>query len=143
MWNYVGRGLVGILLIITSVQDIRWKKIRLWVVILGMVLICICIPFSTTLSVLDRLLGITPGIGVLILSKLTSGKIGMGDGLILGVTGIELGFWGNMELFALALLFAALFSIVLLILRRADRKKAIPFIPFILLAYIVLMVQIK
>src|SRR5690554_5930806 len=101
------------------------------------------IPFSTTLSVLDRLLGITPGIGVLILSKLTSGKIGMGDGLILGVTGIELGFWGNMELFALALLFAALFSIVLLILRRADRKKAIPFIPFILLAYIVLMVQIK
>ena len=62
--------------------------------------------------------------------------------MILGVTGIELGFWGNMELFALIII-RTLFSIVPLILRRADRKKAIPFIPFILLAYIVLMVQIK
>ena len=129
------------MLIITSVQDIRWKKIRLWVVILGMVLICICIPFSTTLSVLDRLLGITPGIGVLILSKLTSGKIGMGDGLILGVTGIELGFWGNMELFALALLFAPILHCTI-DTKACRQKEGYSFIPFILLAYIVLMVQI-
>ena len=46
----------------------------------------------------------------------------MGDGLVLSVTGMGLGFWSNLELFALALAFAALFSMFLLVFRLAGRK---------------------
>ena len=54
----------------------------------------------------------------------------MGDGLVLSVTGMGLGFWSNLELFALALAFAALFTMVLLVFRLAERKNSIPFLPF-------------
>jgi len=90
------------------------------------------------MPVIERLLGVISGLGVVLLSKITGGKIGLGDGLVLAVTGMGLGFWGNIELFALALALAAVFSIGLIIIRRANRKKIIPFIPFILLAYMLL-----
>lgn len=142
MGEYIIKGLIGLLLIIVAVQDIRWKKIRIWIVILCGILLGICIPFCPVLSVWNRIGGVFLGIGVVLLSKATGGKIGMGDGLVLVVTGMGLGFWGNIELFALALSIAAVFSIGLLVLRRADRKKAIPFMPFLCLAYIFLSIPI-
>lgn len=142
MFEYVIRGLIGILLVIVAIQDIKWKKIRLWIVILSGLLLCLCIPFCSTLSITDRVCGLVIGLGVILLSKVTRGKIGMGDGLVLGVTGMGLGFWGNMELFALALAIAAFFSIVLIILSRANRKKSIPFMPFLLLSYMFLNIPI-
>lgn len=136
MCEYIIRGLLGLLLIIVSIQDIRWKKIKLNIVLIATVGLSICLPFSAALTILDRILGLVLGLGVVLLSKATGGKIGIGDGMVLGVTGIGLGFWTNMELFAMALAMAALFSIALIILRKANRKSAIPFLPFLLCAYI-------
>ena len=67
----------------------------------------------------------------------------MGDGLILSVTGLGLGFWNNLELFALALFAAALVSIVLLITRLANRKTSIPFVPFLFLGYLLHLISSK
>jgi leader peptidase (prepilin peptidase)/N-methyltransferase len=78
------------------------------------------------------------GLGLVLLSKATGGKIGIGDGLVLAVTGMGLGFWTNMELFAIALSLAAVFSIGLLVIRKANRNKAIPFMPFLMGAYLFL-----
>ena len=142
MWEYIIRGLIGLLLIIVTIQDIKWKKIKVGIVMMCAVLLCVLIPFCQTLSILDRALGLSLGLGVMLLSKATEGKIGMGDGLVLGVTGLGLGFWSNMELFAVALAMAAVFSIGLLVLRRANRKKAIPFMPFLLMAYLCLNIPI-
>ena len=61
----------------------------------------------------------------------------MGDGMLLCITGLGLGFWSNLELFAIALILAAIVSIFLLMLRLADRKKSIPFIPFLLIGYVI------
>ncbi len=142
MWEYLSRGLIGLMLVIVAIQDIRWKKIRLWVVILWAVLLCICIPFCNGLSLFDRAWGLLLGVGVMLLSKATGGKIGIGDGLVLGVTGMGLGFWGNMELFAIALAIAAVFSIGLIVFCRANRKKSIPFMPFLFISYLFLNVPI-
>lgn len=142
MWEFIIRALMGLLLVIVTVQDIKWKKIRVGIVISTAILLSACIPFSYSLSALDRVLGLSIGLGVMIISKVTGGKIGMGDGLVLGVTGMGLGFWGNMELFALALTIAAVFSMALLATKRANRKKAIPFMPFLLMAYLFLSIPI-
>lgn len=142
MWEYIIRGLMGLLLVIVAIQDIKWKKIRVGTVLVCAVLLCMCIPFSSVLSLLDRVLGLSLGLGVVILSKATGGKIGIGDGLVLAVTGMGLGFWSNMELFALALAMAAVFSIGLLLIKRVSRKKAIPFLPFLLMAYLFLSIPI-
>lgn len=127
---------------VAAVQDLLTKKIRVWTLILCSLPVCVCIPFCSSLTLYDRILGFILGTGVMLLSKLTKGKIGAGDGMVLCVTGLGLGFWGNMELFALALTIAAVFSIGLLILRLVNRKHSIPFIPFLFVSYILLQLPV-
>lgn len=129
-------GLIGILLLIGALQDIRAKRIHLWIILTGGLTLCVCILFSHNISLTDRVGGLSVGLFVILVSKITGGKIGMGDGFLLCVTGIGLGFWGNLELFALALFAAAVLSVFLLLFKKADRKKCIPFVPFLLLAYL-------
>lgn len=131
---------IGVLLLLCGVQDALKKKIFIWVIILGAVFVGICIPFCEVLSIPDRMGGIAVGAGVIIISKATGGKIGMGDGFLLCVTGLGLGFWGNLELFAIALFFAAMIAIILLSFRLVDRKKSIPFVPFLLIGYVFLII---
>jgi leader peptidase (prepilin peptidase)/N-methyltransferase len=142
MWELISKILIGLLLIIVTAQDIKWKKIRVGVVLITAILLCICIPFCSRPSVIDRILGLSLGLGVVLLSKATRGKIGIGDGLVLGVIGMGIGFWSNMELFAIALAMAAVFSIALMVLGKANRKKAIPFMPFLLLSYLCISIPI-
>lgn len=131
---------LGIMLLISSVQDARKKKILLWVIAACGLLVGICLPFGDRFSFFDTLGGIAVGGSVVVISLATGGKIGMGDGLLLCVTGVGMGFWGNLELFGIALFLAAVISIILLIFRLADRKKSIPFVPFLFAAYLFLTV---
>lgn len=131
---------MGVMLLICGIQDALHKKILLWMIILGSILIGICIPFCSEVSLLDRCGGCMVGAAVILISLATKGKIGLADGILLCTTGLGLGFWGNLELFAMALLLAAIVSIVLLILRLADRKKSIPFVPFLLAGYLFLII---
>ncbi len=131
---------MGVVLLLCGVQDVIKKKIYLWIVLTGVLFVSICIPFCHTISIPDRIGGLIIGAMVILISVMTSGKIGLGDGMLLCVTGLGLGFWGNLELFALALFLAAVLSIILLVFRLADRKKSIPFVPFLLLSYLFLIV---
>lgn len=129
-------GGIGILLFVTAIQDLRSKHISNWIILAGAALICIGIPFTHSLTLMERGLGTLVGAGVILISKATGGKIGMGDGLLLCITGMGLGLWGNLELFVLSLFAAAIVSILLLIARLANRKTSIPFVPFLFLGYI-------
>lgn len=131
---------IGLMLLACGLQDIYRKKIGLWLVIAGGAMISICIPFCDSMSLYSRTGGVAVGGVVILISLTTRGKIGLGDGLLLCATGLGLGFWGNLELFSIALLLATIISILLLILRLADRKKAIPFVPFLFIAYVFLLI---
>ncbi len=132
------KGIIGILLLVSGYYDLRCKKIYLWPILAGILLIGLCIPFCDNLSLLERLGGVITGVAVVGISLLTGGKIGMGDGILLCATGLGLGFWVNLELFAIALTMAAGLSMVLLIFRWADKKKSIPFVPFLFTGYVLL-----
>lgn len=132
---------MGLLLLFCGIQDTVKKKVYLWIIILGAFIVIACLPFCYSISIADRICGLALGLSVVVLSKATGGKIGMGDGMLLCITGLGLGFWSNLELFAIALILAAIVSIFLLMLRLADRKKSIPFIPFLLIGYVILMLS--
>ncbi len=133
----------GALLLICAIQDIFKKRVLLWLICIGAVMTCVCLPFIDRLSVVDCLGGLSIGLVTMLISKMTAGKIGMGDGILLCVTGMGLGFWNNLELFGMALFLAAVLSIFLLILRRVDRKKSIPFIPFLFAGYLIIVFASK
>lgn len=124
-----------VMLFICSIQDIKTKRISLWIVILTSVITLVLIPFRP-FKFIDRVGGLMVGGMILFVSKITGGKIGMGDGFILCATGISLGLWANLELLSLSLFLASIISIILLVLKLVDRKKSIPFVPFICLGYI-------
>lgn len=82
------------------------------------------------------LLGMGIGGGLLIVSLLSKGGIGAGDGMVVLISGIYLGVRENCFLLLLALLVSSLYSGVLWIGKKVDRKQKIPFIPFLLVGYI-------
>lgn len=84
---------------------------------------------------LYRLGGMSLGLILLCISFITKGQIGVGDGLIVCITGLCLGFSENAMLLVISLFGSAIFSIALLSFRLAGRKKAIPFVPFLLFGY--------
>lgn len=83
--------------------------------------------------------GVAIGVAILAVSYGTHGGIGIGDGGVLCVTGLYLGFYKNVRLFFAALVLAAVWSVILLISRRAGRKTEIPFVPFLLATHTVMM----
>lgn len=140
MVEVIMKAILIILLLVTTIQDLMLKKISLWIVGMAAIGIGICLPLIGFAGLGARIGGLMVGIAFILLSKITQGKVGIGDGIILCVTGIVLGFWMNLELLAVALFIAAMISIILLIFRLATRKTSIPFVPFIFTAYIILMI---
>ena len=81
--------------------------------------------------------GVGIGMELLLTAWLSQGQVGAGDGVMIVVCGIFLGFWKNLELFFTALMFAALAALCLIIIKKKRRDYRMPFLPFVLAAYLV------
>jgi len=129
-------------LLLCSWQDIKNKKINVILIGMGFLVLLISTLILGNLTIWNRLAGLTLGIILLSLNPITKGQIGIGDGIIVCITGLCLGFPQNAILLAYALFGSAMFSIVLLVIRRVNRKRTIPFVPFLLIGYLgVLMLE--
>lgn len=87
-------------------------------------------------SVIEAAGGATLGILLLAAAFFTREAIGFGDGLLICITGIYLGFWENLSLlFTGAVCCVGILGIAVLAgrLKMADR---VPLVPFLLLAFI-------
>jgi leader peptidase (prepilin peptidase)/N-methyltransferase len=85
----------------------------------------------------EQLCGMTIGFLFILISFVTRGQLGLGDGITLVITGVVIGFWDNLLMVLYALFTAGITAIILIIFKRSNRKKRIPFLPFLLLGYIV------
>ena len=93
------------------------------------------ILFWTDVSAWDSVLGMIPGSSLLILSKLTEGKLGRGDGLYLIILGGCFGIRsGCLTLFS-GIFLAALFSAAGIFSGRIHFKSRLPLIPFLFLGF--------
>ena len=124
--------LVLVLLIFNAWSDLRKRQISLLISgIAGVGGIFLILVGS--ISAKEAAMGACVGAVLLLLSILTKDAIGFGDGLITVVTGCYLGGRDN-------LLLAAIFGISILIIKKVDKKKECPFVPFVLFAYIGMLV---
>ena len=78
------------------------------------------------------------GLGVLLLltAFLTREAIGFGDGLLLLVTGIYLGFWENLNLLFLGAVLSAVILGAGMLANKVKLKDRVPLVPFLLLGFI-------
>lgn len=138
MWS---QAVVMGMLTLCSAEDIRRKQIRLNPVLFFGILGIFFHMLWRVQSIENILLGMSVGVALLFLSVLTGGKIGAGDAVLLIVTGIYLGLKQNLELFFYGLLLCSMWALGLLILRKKNRKDSVPFVPFLLAAYMGMLVS--
>lgn len=124
-----------------SVEDIRKRTIsgRL-LMIFGLLGLGFWL-FLQDKTLAEVLLGIGLGVILMVLSLLTRGSIGLGDGLLLVITGIFLGGAANVELLMNGLLYGAIFSLGVLAFGKGKKNREIPFVPFLFLGYLTMIVE--
>jgi prepilin peptidase len=127
--------MMGMLILgIASVSDIRTGRVSLWMVLLAGV----CSGLSAVIGITDRmttvpelLSAMIPGAILLWIGFISANAIGYGDGLMMFMVGPLFGVERMVEGMLLAFFVSAIVSILLIVLRKVNRKTTIPFIPFL------------
>ncbi len=145
MWELVERVVLIIYLGMGAVQDFKWKKVSVRWLISGGVLATVFRIINSVImkesSIEEWLSGLVLGMVFLIISKISEEKIGYGD----SVTLLILGIWIGGNLLTITLLFAFLLSNLYIVIqkirKKIERKDAIPFLPFLFLGYLGVMMM--
>lgn len=122
-------------------EDIRKKTISFISIIIFSfigIVINICIINN---SMLNMFLGIGVGLGVILAGKLMKDGIGIGDGAILSSIGIFVGGKNCLLIFIIAITISAVAGIILLTFKKVKMNQELPFIPYILCAYLCTLIE--
>ncbi|MCR4649007.1 MAG: prepilin peptidase [Lachnospiraceae bacterium] len=128
---------VGILLITEGIRDIRKNEVGIIMPVLNALAAIVFIFVFKDMGIPGVLIALAEGIFVIILSFLTKEGIGLGDGIILCSTGLMLGWKNNLIMIFIACFISAFVSVLLMIFMKADKKTKIPFVPFMIPAFLV------
>lgn len=128
-------------LAVCAVFDGLQKKIPLAAVWLG-ILTALCLRaggFMGEVSLLSVAFSMVPGAVFFLLGFVTREKVGYGDGWVLLMIGLFLDLPRCFLILLAALLIESATALILLVLRKIQRDREIPFCPFLLLGMGVLL----
>lgn len=129
------KALVFLLLIINSLADWRKREISLTSLAgFGAAGIGLNLWLGYQ-SFLEAAGGVGVGLALLAAAFFTREAIGFGDGLLISVTGIYLGFWENMSLLFTGALCCGLILGIGVLTGRVRMTDRVPLVPFLLLAF--------
>lgn len=131
-------GIVIGILVLESISDIRSKSICAWHMILFAVMGVVLNVITYYQSVWSVVGGVIIGILVLIFALFSKGAIGIGDGIIFICLGIYLGLSDNLRLLFFSLVTASIAGGVYILIKKKSIKTQIPFVPCVLMAYILM-----
>ena len=126
---------LGIVLIIMTIFDIREGKLPAMALAVSAILSLLTMVLFYRSDIKSGIFGMIVGIFIYIFARLSK-VIGEGDGLLLMITGLLLGIIGNIELIFVAVFIAALVSIVLIAVFKFDKKRKMPFVPYLMVSYV-------
>lgn len=126
-----------LLLLLNCWGDIKRREIYLLITILyGLLGLVVQLSEANSLYT-EILTSMIPGLFLLLTGKVSQGKVGYGDGILVLALGIWLGFFRCLMTLTAGLILAAIWSAFSLILKRCKKDDQIPFIPFLLFGYLV------
>lgn len=132
----IGEGILLVFLGINTISDIKSKKILVWSAWIfgafGLVYGFVTKELTWSQALIALLLGVI----FLVISKATKESMGYGDGIIVSIMGIYLSIQRIVGSLALALIFAALWSIILIVFFKKKKQEEFPFVPFVLLGFL-------
>lgn len=126
-------------LTISAYHDLKEKSVYLYVLLTAAIAGLVLHIIYQNRTIIDILGGSAIGVFVVLLAWMSKESIGVGDGLTLMVCGIFLGFEKNLSLFILAICLSAVAALFLFVVKRKESGYRMPFLPFLLAAYLLLL----
>ncbi|PKM94584.1 MAG: hypothetical protein CVU84_11000 [Firmicutes bacterium HGW-Firmicutes-1] len=124
--------LVYVLCMLT-IHDLLDKCIPLRWLVLGGVMGSVMLVYNPNISILEGIAGsFITGVLLVIISKVTRGGIGIGDGFVFAFISLIVGWKMALTVLILAFMLSGFIGIVLFVLKKVNHKTSIPFMPFIL-----------
>lgn len=121
------------LLIVATIIDLREYKIPNKLVLAGAFVGLAFSLLDSPRGFLNSIAGgITVGLILLMIYYMTKGGIGLGDVKLFGCVGIYLGLSRTVSAMLIAAVLSGLFSMILICINRENKKRELPFAPFIL-----------
>lgn len=127
---------VLILLILCSISDIRRRGVYTWILVAMSLLLTLYCIFYQQEEVWIVLGGIGVGLLFLFISRISREAIGYADSWLILLLGGYLGICDILILLTVAFVVVGLFGLVGLAVRRLKRASSMPFIPFLTIAYL-------
>ena len=85
------------------------------------------------------LCALIPGMGLFIICKATKEAVGMGDVYVTFLLGLMLGFNNTVNLLFVSMIITAAFGLCHMILTGKSRKETLPYMPFLLGGYVLML----
>lgn len=123
------------LLGICAYFDLKEKKIPVLPIFLSIGFHIFFSVYQDNFRFISLLAALLLGAGFCLLSLLSKGALGMGDGLLAAACGVSLGFYKALALFFYGFLLTGLTGFLLLIRKKKSRKEELPLVPFLYLVY--------
>jgi leader peptidase (prepilin peptidase) / N-methyltransferase len=121
------------ILITASIIDIRERRIPNNLIIAGVFTGLALKLYDTEHGLLDGLMGgMSAGLVLLLIYYITRGGLGLGDVKLFGCIGIYLGLESTVSAMLIAAFLSGLYSLALICIDRNNKKREIPFAPFIM-----------
>ena len=124
---------------VLSIVDINSRKIPFWGLMTGFAAAFTYRMMQGREGAVLALAGAGVGFIFLGISKMTGEAFGYADSLLVVILGIYLGFWELCRLLAISFFISAVFSIIMLSVKKMHKKTSCPFIPFLALGYLLML----
>lgn len=132
---------IAVILLIGSIYDRKYYSLPVWLLLLGLLGgagAAVYSMFWEDASIIRVGMAFLPGVISLFLSYISREQIGYGDGLMLIALGGCIGLQQAIMVVGIALAASFVVSVALVMLRKAGRTHKLPFVPFLLLGYLML-----
>ncbi|MCR5585467.1 MAG: prepilin peptidase [Lachnospiraceae bacterium] len=128
-----------ITMIFLSIEDLKNKTVN-WIPIAALAAVNVTLSVILHRPLLNYLTGIAPGLMGVLTSFATKGKMGLGDGLLLVSAGLFFDWETVLFLWLVALLLCSAVGIVMMLLKKAGLKTALPFVPFLTMGFAIVQI---
>lgn len=126
-----------VLLLYPAIADIRIRKFHIEPVIATALFFAGTGLIFGQITIADILLGSLPGLAALGISRMTKEALGIGDAVVITALGIISGWKSTCYICLVGLILCAISGLLLIIFKKADRKTALPFIPFLMISVLI------
>lgn len=129
-----------LILFIMGISDIKRKSIDVRFMVPASVLLAAGGMALCSASPTDRLLGLIPGIMMLVINRVSKESVGMADVAAIASIGVGMGFFRSSGAIMCAFFLCGIFALAYAVIHHKTgrmRKQSIPFIPFVFLGVIV------